>query len=170
VAPTVPDRSLSLVTYTAQGWGVGELVFRGDQVVQHEDPTRRIVDDAPPVSAAQWQLVARLQRYFAGERVAFDDVDVAAAMVFCGATAFEQAITRCLQRVAYGETVSYAQLAVFAGRPGAHRAAGSALARGTLPVLVPYHRVIRSDGTAGVFGRDGASYKRRLLRLEGVDA
>ena len=68
----------------------------------------------------------------------------------------------------YGETVSYGELAERAGRLRAARAAGNVCARGTLEVIVPYHRVIASDGSIGSYGADGLPCKRRLLALEGV--
>lgn len=160
--------STRVVTYEAPAWGVGELVFCGDVPVHHEEPSWRRPPGAAPASEPQRRLVLRLAAYFAGQPVTFADLDLAPTLAWAGATPFEAAVVRALQHVPYGQTVSYADLARMAGRPGAHRAAGSVCARGTLSVLVPYHRVIRSDGTLGPYGPDGTATKRRLLALEGV--
>jgi methylated-DNA-[protein]-cysteine S-methyltransferase len=167
VTPT-PVGGLWTVSYDAPGWGVGELVFRDDVPVHHEEPRARRGHVAAPRTPPQIALVERLRAYFARERVTFADLDLAPALAWAGATAFEADCVRALQAVPYGEVISYRDLAVLAGRPGANRAAGTVCARGTLSVLVPYHRVIRSDGTIGSFGPGGDGLKRRLLALEGV--
>ncbi len=159
---------LTTVTYDAPDWGVGEVVFRGDVPLYHTEPAVAVPAGRGPETPAQAALVARLGRYFAGEPVTFADIDLAATLEFVGATPFEAACLRIIQHVPYGETLSYAEVARRAGRPRAHRAAGAACARGTLSIVVPYHRVIRADGSIGTFGRDGDVLKRRLLRLEGV--
>ena len=70
-----------------------------------------------------------------------------------------------LREVGYGTTTSYAALASAAGRPAAVRAAGSACATNPLPVVVPCHRVVRSDGTIGQY-LGGREAKVALLALE----
>ncbi len=67
--------------------------------------------------------------------------------------------------IPYGETSSYREVATAAGRPKAVRAAGSALARNPLPILVPCHRVLRSDGAIGQY-LGGTAAKTQLLTLE----
>jgi methylated-DNA-[protein]-cysteine S-methyltransferase len=159
---------LTTVTYDAPGWGVGEVVFRGDVPLHHTEPGEEVQAARAPETAVQAALVGLLTRYFAGERVTFADVDLEPTLAFIGVTPFEAACLRKLQQVPYGETISYAELARRGGRPRAHRAAGAVCARGTLSVVVPYHRVIRADGSIGTFGREGDALKRRLLALEGV--
>lgn len=80
---------------------------------------------------------------------------------------FRRRVLEELARITYGATVSYGELAARCGRPGAARAVGSAVARNPLPVVVPCHRVIRSDGSLGGYG-GGRGRKRALLRLEGL--
>ena len=82
-------------------------------------------------------------------------------------TEFRQRIWRELRRLAPGETVSYAQLAARAGHPKASRAAGGACGANPIPVLVPCHRVLATDGRRGGFS-GGLDWKRRLLEREGV--
>jgi methylated-DNA-[protein]-cysteine S-methyltransferase len=75
---------------------------------------------------------------------------------------------KALERLAlvpYGKTISYSQLAAKAGSPQAYRAAGSACANNPLPIVIPCHRVLKSDGTLGGFG-GGLPVKRRLLEIE----
>jgi O-6-methylguanine DNA methyltransferase len=69
--------------------------------------------------------------------------------------------------VPHGEIASYRDLAVAAGRPRAWRAVGSAMALNPLPVILPCHRIVRSDGTLGHYG-DDPTWKERLLSHEGV--
>lgn len=78
---------------------------------------------------------------------------------------FRKKALEMLARVPYGKTISYQQLAAKAGSPLAHRAAGSACANNPLPIVIPCHRVLKSDGTLGGFG-GGLVVKRRLLEIE----
>uniref|UniRef100_UPI0028A8AC88 methylated-DNA--[protein]-cysteine S-methyltransferase n=1 Tax=Novosphingobium sp. TaxID=1874826 RepID=UPI0028A8AC88 len=80
-------------------------------------------------------------------------------------TAFQEAVWRELQRIPPGETRSYAQIAAAVGKPGAVRAAGSANGANNVAVLIPCHRVIRTDGTIGGYAYSEA-IKRELLKRE----
>lgn len=81
--------------------------------------------------------------------------------------AFRRSVLDALSReVPRGETVTYGQLARYAGRPAAARAAGTACARNPLPLLIPCHRVVPGSGGIGSYG-GGAERKRALLALEG---
>jgi methylated-DNA-[protein]-cysteine S-methyltransferase len=104
----------------------------------------------------------QLDEYFEGSRRAFDvPLDLRLARGF-RLVALER-----LREVGYGSTVTYAALAAAAGRPAAVRATGTACATNPLPLLVPCHRVIRSDGTVGSY-LGGPEAKVRLLALEGA--
>jgi methylated-DNA-[protein]-cysteine S-methyltransferase len=81
------------------------------------------------------------------------------------ADGFRKKALEILAHVPYGKTISYQQLAAKAGSPQAHRAAGSACANNPLPIVIPCHRVLKSDGTLGGFG-GGLLVKRRLLDIE----
>lgn len=162
-----PTGRLLTITYAAPGWGIGEVVFAGDVPVYHEEPRAGIRAGIAADTPARARLIAQLQRYFAGERVRFE-IDLPAVLAEAGSTAFERDCVIAISEIPYGEVVSYRELAAAAGRPGASRAAGSVCARGMLSIIVPYHRVIRSDGTLGPFGAGGEPLKRRLLALEGV--
>ncbi len=81
-------------------------------------------------------------------------------------TAFQEAVWRALRTIPPGETRSYAQIAAAIGHPGAVRAAGSANGANHVAVLIPCHRVIRSDGSLGGYAY-GLDIKRELLAREG---
>jgi methylated-DNA-[protein]-cysteine S-methyltransferase len=108
-------------------------------------------------------LVHRLEAYFGGERIAFEDVEIDVE----GWTPFQLDVVRALRRVPYGEVVSYGDLARLAGHPRAQRAAGTFCARNRFPIFLPCHRVVAADGL-GSYGSLGREYKKRLLALEGV--
>lgn len=109
------------------------------------------------------QLAEDLRRYFAGEPVEFGryEVDLAKQPRF-----LRRALTAA-RRIPYGQVRAYGWVAKAAGNPRAARAAGQAMARNPVPIIIPCHRVIASDGSLGGFG-GGLAMKRRLLELEGV--
>jgi methylated-DNA-[protein]-cysteine S-methyltransferase len=146
-------------------YGPGRLVLVGGGPVALDIPDPRRV---PPPGAAfgEGPWCELLRRYFDGERVDFP-LDLDAYLEQLGCTAFEADVLRALRRVPYGRTVSYRDLARDAGHPAAWRATGSVMARNELPVILPCHRVTRSDGQLGRYG-DDPSWKRRLLELEGA--
>ena len=80
-------------------------------------------------------------------------------------TAFQEAVWRELSRIPAGETRTYAQIAAAVGRPAAVRAAGTANGANNVAVLIPCHRVIRTDGSAGGYAY-GLERKARLLERE----
>ncbi|MFD2418545.1 methylated-DNA--[protein]-cysteine S-methyltransferase [Amycolatopsis pigmentata] len=106
----------------------------------------------------------QLSEYFAGRRKGFDlELD------FRLAKGFRRTVLAHLPSIAYGNTESYAQVAAAAGSPNAVRAVGTACAKNPLPVVVPCHRVVRSDGSFGGYV-GGEQAKRILLTLEGAAA
>lgn len=109
-------------------------------------------------------LVKRFTAFLTGEHDGFDDVPL--DLDWC--TPFQRAVADALRAVRRGEVVSYAELAALAGHPGAQRATGTFCARNRLALLIPCHRVVAADGIGG-YGSAGASVKRRLLALEGVE-
>ncbi len=80
---------------------------------------------------------------------------------------FTRIVLAAVRTIPYGEVWTYREAAVRAGSPGGWRAAGRALGSNRHPLLVPCHRVVRSDGTLGGFGIPGG-WKEKLLSLEGV--
>ena len=120
---------------------------------------RRDVNDVPPILK---ETAAQLEEYFAGERTEFD-----VTMELDG-TPFQQEVWAELCRIPYGETISYGELARRVGRPRAPRAVGQANGRNPIPIIVPCHRVLASNGIGGYGG--GLTVKRALLAVEGVTA
>ena len=116
-------------------------------------------DDLAVFAALREQMGA----YFAGEDVDFD-LPLAA-----GGTAFQQEVWTELRRIPRGTTTTYAALAQKVGRPRAFRAVGAANGQNPLPIIVPCHRVIGSNGRLTGFG-GGLMAKRWLLELENAPA
>lgn len=106
-------------------------------------------------------LASRLRRMAGGHATAFDvSLDLR-----CG-TPFQRRVWKAIATIPRGETRSYAWLARAAGRPRAVRAAANACGANPVPLLIPCHRVIASDGTLGGFS-SGVAIKKTLLALEG---
>jgi methylated-DNA-[protein]-cysteine S-methyltransferase len=102
----------------------------------------------------------QLDEYFGGARRHFDlPVDLRSV------SGFRRTVLGHLGDIAYGATASYAQVAAAAGNPGAVRAVGSACSHNPVPVVVPCHRVVRSDGSIGQY-LGGTDAKVALLALE----
>ena len=114
------------------------------------------------VLAKRWKVAARkeLSAYFAGRLRSFSTLcDLG------GLTPFTRAVLKITARIPYGEVRSYRWVAERLGKPRAMRAVGNALARNPIPIIIPCHRVVRSDGTLGGYAL-GLDWKRRLLVLE----
>ncbi len=105
-------------------------------------------------------LIERLKAYFEGVEAAFPDkLDLNAA------TPFQRRVWETTRLIPYGETRSYRWIAERIGQPAAARAVGQALGRNRLPVIIPCHRVIASNGILGGFSL-GLDMKMMLLSLE----
>ncbi|CAN5752505.1 MAG: methylated-DNA--[protein]-cysteine S-methyltransferase [Actinomycetota bacterium] len=110
---------------------------------------------------ARLDMAAReIEEYFAGRRTRFD-----LSLDFRLSSGFRRNVLTYLPEIAYGRTASYAELAAAAGNPKAVRAVGTACATNPLPVVVPCHRVVRSDGSVGQY-IGGTDAKKMLLTLE----
>ncbi len=112
-------------------------------------------DDDPTLREARRQL----QAYFAGELRDFS------LPLRPHGTTFQRRVWNALERIPYGATASYGDIASAIGAPGSARAVGAANGANPLPIVVPCHRVIGSDGTLTGYG-GGIEMKRRLLELE----
>ncbi|MFV8054503.1 methylated-DNA--[protein]-cysteine S-methyltransferase [Mycobacterium sp. 48b] len=129
-----------------------------DSVLQHlSDQVSPRILHAP----ARLDTAAReLDEYFARTRRSFD-----VPLDWRLAAGFRSTVLHHLPEIDYGQTASYARVAAMAGSPRAVRAVGTACAKNPLPVVVPCHRVVRSDGAMGGY-LGGAEAKRLLLDLE----
>lgn len=160
---------MDIVYYSYYDSPVGSLLLAGDGVAlslisfptgkaarQPEADWMRRNDAFKPVKN---QLAA----YFAGELTDFD------LKLAPQGTEFQLAVWSALTTIPYGETCSYGEIAARIGRPEASRAVGAANGQNPLPVVVPCHRVIGSNGSLTGFG-GGLACKQFLLRLEQTHA
>ncbi len=141
---------------------LGELVLEGDErgVTALRLPNLRPeLDPALHDPSALAEALDQLGEYFAGSRRAFD-LPLAPA-----GGDFDLRVWRETSAIPYGETASYGEIARAIGRPGGAREIGGAMARNPIPIIVPCHRVVGSDGAlVGYAG--GLERKRALLDLE----
>lgn len=135
-------------------------VLHGDAAAAREEAARRLgavpVDD--PCAAAG--IAVQLDEYFASTRKAFD-----VPLEWGATTGFTRLALEAVAEIPYGETASYGEVAMMAGRPRAARAVGTACATTPFSIIVPVHRVVRSDGSVGEYGGH-PEVKRFLLGLE----
>ena len=144
---------------------IGDLLLAGDddglsligfpQGKMRHDPEPDWIFNEKPFAVVRQQL----EEYFAGERTVFD------LPLHLSGTDFQVQVLQELQRIPYGETTSYGEIAKRIGRPKAMRAVGAANGRNPIPIIVPCHRVIGSSGDLTGFG-GGLATKEALLRLE----
>jgi methylated-DNA-[protein]-cysteine S-methyltransferase len=129
-----------------------------DAVLQSlsDEVSPRVLHDAARLDSTAREL----DDYFVGRRRVFD-----LALDWRLTRGFRAEVQRHLAEIEYGHTATYAAVALLAGNPKAVRAVGSACATNPLPVVVPCHRVVRSDGTMGNY-LGGVEAKRALLALE----
>jgi methylated-DNA-[protein]-cysteine S-methyltransferase len=163
------------VAYTTIDTPVGTLLLAATdkglvRVAYASQDHDRVLSDlatriSPRVLRAPGRLSAaarELDEYFAGRRTTFDlPLDLALS------SGFRRLVQLHLPHIEYGHTESYKQVAEIVGNPRAVRAVGTACATNPLPVVVPCHRVLRSDGTVGGYA-GGPAAKATLLALEGA--
>jgi O-6-methylguanine DNA methyltransferase len=135
---------------------VDPAAFEERFIADHRRPLHR----AATVPATLRRLI---ERRLAGDRRAIVPLDLR------GATEFEQAVWRKTLEIPRGEIRPYGWVAAEIGRPLAVRAVGTALGHNPIPLVVPCHRVVRSDGLLGNYSMGGPENKRRILRIEGLD-
>jgi methylated-DNA-[protein]-cysteine S-methyltransferase len=155
------DSPLGLLLVAATLDGVVRVAFEGED---HGAVLETLASSLSPrilhVPARLDAVARQLADYFAGRRRAFD-VAVDLRLV----AGFRRGVLDHLRDIPFGATESYADVARAAGSPKAVRAVGSACASNPVPVIVPCHRVVRSDGSIGQY-RGGVDAKRVLLTLE----
>ena len=148
------DKGLLAISY-ADAAGKAEASLK--RRVKSHIPDARFVGGATSEVTA---VAEQLGGYFAGKRTAWD-----IPLDWRLTTGFRRDVQQASCQIGYGETLSYGELAVAAGNPGAARAAGSAMAANPISIVVPCHRVVRSGGDVGNYG-GGADAKKFLLALE----
>ncbi len=165
VAYRTVDSPLGPLLLAATPAGVVRVAFAGEG---HDDVLTALATLVSPrilLGGSRLDEAARqLADYFAGRRRTFD-----LAIDLRLAHGFRRDVLLHLREIPYGATRSYAVVADAAGHPRAVRAVGTACANNPLPLVVPCHRVVRSDGTIGNY-RGGTAAKRALLALEAAAA
>jgi methylated-DNA-[protein]-cysteine S-methyltransferase len=163
------DSASAGVCYSTFASPIGELLMTSDGIgltgltmCQHRG--RPAAGPAPGWQRddSAFQAVRdQLKAYFSGN---LRDFELPLRMA---GTPFQHLVWEGLRAIPYGETISYAELALRIGRPGASRAVGSANGRNPISIVVPCHRVIAADGTLGGYG-GGLDRKEWLLEHEGA--
>lgn len=156
----VAATSLGPMLVAASAKGVCRLSFGEDPaVLAQRFPHARRVQGGADFGALLAQIIAAAE--------APGETEFAHIPLDVSGTPFQQAIWQALRRIPKGETRTYAQLAADVGRPGAVRAAGSANGANHVSLLIPCHRVIRTDGSLGGYAW-GLDIKAKLLQREGA--
>jgi len=135
--------------------------------ILHKQPTKLLRKMAPGAEVvrdkAKLKSVARqMKQYLQGKRRTFK-----LKLDFGNQTAFRRRLLLKTFEMPYGKTVTYGELARICGRPSGARAVGQAMANNPIPIIVPCHRVLASDGGLGGYS-GGLKYKKMLLNLEGI--
>lgn len=110
----------------------------------------------------EFGIIELLEQYFTGVPVSFNKVPMDV-----GGTPFQQSVWRGLSQIPHGETWTYKEFANTIGKPSAIRAVSTAIGRNPLPIVLPCHRVVGSNGTLTGF-RGGLQMKKDILALEGI--
>ncbi len=155
----VVQSSLGEMLVAASDKGVCRLSFgEGAQELERRFPHATLVQGGTEFAALLHDVIAQIERPGDSAHIPLD----------VRGTAFQEAVWQQLRRIPPGETRSYAQIAAAIGKPGAVRAAGSANGANNVAVLIPCHRVIRSDGSLGGYAY-GLAIKQELLDRERRD-
>jgi len=152
------DSTLGPMLIAATAKGICRLTFDDSEAsLERLFPNATLVEDGGGMRALVEGALAAIERPLAAPEL---PIDVAG-------TAFQEAVWKELRKIPPGETRSYAQIAAAIGQPKAVRAVGSANGDNHVAVLIPCHRVIRSDGSLGGYA-GGLERKRKLLEAEGA--
>jgi methylated-DNA-[protein]-cysteine S-methyltransferase len=156
------DSPLGSLLVAATPHGVCRISYDADPEAEAERLARAYGRRVLRAPRAVDEVRRELDEYFAGRRVAFDlDLDLAAAPEFTRTVLGELAL------VPYGEVTTYGSLAARVGSPRAARAVGTVMNRNPIPIVLPCHRVVGSNGSLVGYG-GGLDRKDALLRLEGA--
>jgi len=157
---------MSEIFYTMMKSPIGDLRLVGDRegrLLRIDFPAKRFrpqpdwKESKRPFAGA----IRQLGEYFAGRRTTFDLV------LAPEGTPFQLRTWEALRSIPYGETITYGELARRIGKPTASRAVGAANGANPIPIVIPCHRVIGSNGDLTGFG-GGLDTKLKLLQLEGA--
>ncbi len=112
----------------------------------------------------RWEsLIGKVKEYYTGKKVDFTEYQ----LNLDNYTNFQKEILQTVKKIPYGEIRSYKEEAEAAGYPRAYRAVGNTMRNNPLPLIIPCHRVIKSDGSLGGFsGKEGVALKKKMIDLE----
>jgi methylated-DNA-[protein]-cysteine S-methyltransferase len=161
VAYRTIDSPVGLLLLAATDLGLVRVAYAQED---HDAVLNRLAREVSPrvlLAPGRLDVAAReIDEYFAGRRIEFDvPLDLRLSR------GFRRKVLTHLPEIRYGKTATYAGVAAATGNPRAARAVGTACATNPLPIVVPCHRVVRSDGTIGEY-TGGPGVKRTLLALE----
>jgi methylated-DNA-[protein]-cysteine S-methyltransferase len=148
VAYDIFDSPLGLLYLTFSGESLTGISFR------------KPADISFKKGSAPENFIRELSSYFEGTNTKFSQ-----EIRFLTGTDFERKVWSVLNEIPYGETKTYKWVAQRAGKPSAVRAVGRALSKNPVPIAIPCHRVIESDGSIGGYS-SGVNIKKRLLEME----
>ena len=142
--------------------GLNHIIFEHkiqqyEKIMSNNFPNQKIIKDKKALISE----VDQLTEYFSGDRKKFD-IELEVNM-----PPFYQKVINVVNKIPYGKYLSYEQVATKAGNPRAARAAGTANAMNTIPIIIPCHRVLAKHGKLGGYG-GGIKIKKYLLKLEGI--
>ena len=111
-----------------------------------------------------WEsLIKKVKEYYTGKKVYFTDYQLS----LDNYTNFQKKVLQTVKEIPYSETRSYKEAAEAAGYPRAYRAVGNTMRNNRLPLIIPCHRVIKSDGSLGGFSAEGSiALKKKMIDLE----
>ena len=157
------DSPIGPLVVAWNGLGVSAVEAADDDETFEANHQARTGRPAHPVERVPDRLAAAIARRLEGDRRVRIDLDLR------GHTDFERDVWHKALEIPRGEVRPYGWIAAEIGRPKAVRAVGTALGHNPVPLIVPCHRVVRSDGTIGQYSLGGPENKRPILEAEGLD-
>ena len=149
ILATRTEKGLNFITFPKSRWHRFLAALRKDQSITLKKDEKKFSS-----------LRKDLKSYFSGKKVSFRQ-----PLDLSGGTPFQKRVWKAMQRIPPGQTKSYGWLARQAGGKNKARAAGAACGANPIPIIVPCHRVVRSDGSLGGYA-GGLGVKRKLLSME----
>lgn len=157
-------KGIGAVVFSAKG-----IKFLALPVERREQLDEMVLGRYPHCQYYNAGLLARLKRdlvaYFCGIETDFQSLGLGLDLE--GFSDFKRSVYHAVQTIPYGKILSYQEVAKGIGRPLACRAVGNALSKNPIPVIIPCHRIVRSDDSLGGFSA-GPEWKKKLLELEGL--
>jgi O-6-methylguanine DNA methyltransferase len=149
ILATRTEKGLNFIAFPKSRWQRFLVALRRDDNIELKKDEKRFSS-----------LKNDMKRYFTGKRVSFRQ-----PLDLSGGTPFQKRVWKAMQKIPPGQTRSYGWLARRSGGKNKARAVGAACAANPIPIVVPCHRVIKSDGSLGGYG-GGLGVKRKLLSVE----